>query len=227
MKIIFYIKSLFYWPIKTNILPNYPNFILNSPNIQASKKSNLQFFPNPFNRYTNNCYPNSNNELSNTQSESSTKKKFYTRTRFSPQEDKELIRLVSLYGENDWNKISLELYNQSQKKFQRTSKQCKDRYINYLSPDIQNKEWTLEEDQCLICYFCQYPYRWKILKKFLSGRSEVAIKNRFKHLQKDGMKFLRPMIGQNQQNQVLINNFSNIQSFSQVQKILNQNNSYR
>lgn len=132
------------------------------------------------------------NGQQNDNSKSNKKKKI--RMRFSPEEDEILINLVSTYGDQDWNKISAELTKQSPINKQRTPRQCKDRYINYLSPEITNSEWTSEEDQLLIFNFLQTPSHWKSMKILFPGRSEVAIKNRFKYLYKEGLNVLKPMI---------------------------------
>lgn len=161
----------------------------------------------------NTCYPSQNN--SNIPSENSSKnKKFYSRTRFSPLEDQEIIRLVSIYGQNEWKQISREL------KFHRTAKQCKDRYMNYLSPDIQNNEWTKEEDQTLIFNYFMYPNRWQILKEYLYNRSEISIKNRFRYLEKGCLKILRPYFNRSQKQ--IENNSDQIQVFTNMENALDK-----
>lgn len=184
------------------------NFPPNADNHQIINQSNLPTVSEP-QKYHHNL----NNDFTDDQTKRSTKKKIHSRTRFSRQEDEEIIRLVSLYGQNEWTRISKEL------KSQRTPKQCRDRYLNYLSPDIQNKEWTLEEDQCLLQNYFAHPNRWQILKRYLPGRSEIAIKNRFKHLEKDGMKILRPMIDENKNKNT---DFSKIQLLSKLPKALDK-----
>ena len=58
-------------------------------------------------------------------------KKKINRKRFSPKEDNLLLQIVLDKGTNDWNTISLELSKLSQDRYQRTPRQCKDRYLNY------------------------------------------------------------------------------------------------
>lgn len=112
--------------------------------------------------------------------------------RFTSQEDQELIRLVSTYGRQEWKKISSEIYNKTHIK--RTPRQCKERYNNYLSPDINNSDWTLEEDKILLTNCLSIHNQWSSLKSLLPERSEISIKNRFKQLNKYGINAIRSKI---------------------------------
>lgn len=151
-------------------------------------------------------------EINGHYSKSNQKKTSIIRTRFAPQEDKEILRLVSLYGYKDWSKISSELSKSSNNFIQKTPRQCRDRYVNYLSPNIKKGEWTLEEDQCLVHNYVMSLFNLKSMKKLLPGRSEVAIKNRMKHLSKFGIGIIKSTIDKNLQTneQSLVN--SNLNS---------------
>lgn len=134
-----------------------------------------------------------------------TQKKKITRNKFTIQEDEELIRLVSIYSDKDWTKISEEMCKtfsemNSQIKFtkyNRTPRQCRDRYINYLSPDISNGEWTQEEDQLLMLKSTFSLCHWKEMKQLFPGRSEIAIRNRFNYLHRVIMCEIKPKIAYN------------------------------
>ena len=65
-------------------------------------------------------------------------KKRKPRKLFTHNEDTKLITLHEKYKDN-WKKISDEMGN-------RSVRQCKERYNHYLSPNINKKEWTFEED---------------------------------------------------------------------------------
>lgn len=149
-------------------------------------------------------------------------KKAIRRIRFSPQEDKLLLQIISNNGTSDWNKISDEFSKQSQSNYRRTPRQCKDRYINYLSPEVQYKKWTYEEDQCLILNFFLFPFHWRSIQKSLPGRSEIAIKNRFNRIQKEGMGFLRPIINSIKQNPKYNSILSDHSNISKLQINLSQ-----
>lgn len=145
------------------------------------------------------------------------KKKSIVRMRFTPQEDKEILRLVSIFGDQAWNKISNELSKISHNIIEKTPRQLRDRYVNYLNPNINKAEWTLEEDQCLIYNFMLSQPHFKSMRQFFPGRSEVAIKNRFKYLYKYGLGLLKFNINKDLQQK------GNIQG-NNVNDILNNSN---
>ncbi|EAX86547.1 Myb-like DNA-binding domain containing protein [Trichomonas vaginalis G3] len=65
------------------------------------------------------------------------------RTKFSPAEDDILRSIVQKFGARKWNTIAQYLPG-------RTARQCRDRFRNYLSPDLKNGPWSREEDIMLI-----------------------------------------------------------------------------
>ena len=75
------------------------------------------------------------------------------------------------------------LYIESNKKYFRTSKQCRERWLNHLDPSKLKKYWLETEDFILIEYVKYFGKRWAIISKKLSNkRNEHSIKNRFKSL---------------------------------------------
>ena len=99
------------------------------------------------------------------------KNPFRPRSLFTPTEDEKLKELVMKY-KDDWNKIALELPK-------RNARQCKDRYITYLRPDIKIGAWTFEEDNLIISKFNELGNKWVDIAKFLKNRTDTAIKNRY------------------------------------------------
>jgi hypothetical protein len=67
----------------------------------------------------------------------------HPRLQFTSAEDAALVDLVHEIGLSDWDKISARLPG-------RNPRQCRDRWFNYLSPDVQNRPWTAEEEQRLL-----------------------------------------------------------------------------
>ena len=95
------------------------------------------------------------------------------RKKFTIEEDNLLINLVN-NSKNiiNWDKISLELEN-------RSARQCKDRWNNYLSPNINKSEWTLEEDKILIEKQKEYGPKWVLISQFFKNRTDISVKNRW------------------------------------------------
>lgn len=97
---------------------------------------------------------------------------------WKPQEDEMLIQLVNSHGYK-WTAISKLMKG-------RSDKQVRDRYINNLMPGIKNdKHWSLEEDQKLVALHHQYGKKWALIAKYMPGRSECKVKNRFYQFLKD------------------------------------------
>jgi len=69
----------------------------------------------------------------------------------------------------------------------RTAKQCRERWINNLNPEIRRGNWTTEEDQLILELYEQMPQRWAAISKQLEGRTENAVKIRWKSLTRDGV----------------------------------------
>lgn len=94
------------------------------------------------------------------------------RTKFSAAEDELLRKTVQKFGPRKWNSIAKHIPG-------RTARQCRDRFQNYLSPDLINGPWTQEEDQLLIQKVNEFGPYWSKINKFFVGRSPNNIKNRY------------------------------------------------
>ncbi|OHT14303.1 Myb-like DNA-binding domain containing protein [Tritrichomonas foetus] len=108
-------------------------------------------------------------------------KKFNLRSlpkkKFTLEEDKRLIKIVKRYGEYDWELICENMPG-------RNPRQCKERYLNYLSPKVNNNPWTEEEDKLLLKKRNDIGPKWVRISKFFKGRSDTQIKNRYMILQR-------------------------------------------
>ena len=102
---------------------------------------------------------------------------FKPHAKFSQEEDEQLRQLVEKYGENAWLSISNEMNG-------RSSRQCRERWLNYLSPRLNNGEWTEEEDSILLEKQKELGTSWTRISKFLPGRTDQMCKNRFLMLQR-------------------------------------------
>jgi hypothetical protein len=59
----------------------------------------------------------------------------------------------------------------------RNGKQCRERWINHLKPDISKEPWSKGEDDVLIGAYAEMGSKWSEMEKLLKGRTENAIKN--------------------------------------------------
>jgi hypothetical protein len=61
----------------------------------------------------------------------------------------------------------------------RTWKQLRDKYTNYLRPDINKDDWSLEEDQKILELIGRYGTKWKTIQQEMINRTDNQIKNRY------------------------------------------------
>ncbi|PWA40691.1 Homeodomain-like protein [Artemisia annua] len=109
-----------------------------------------------------------------------------------------LVRLVKLFGDKDWARIAARFPH-------KTRKRCRDRWLNYLSPNIivlllyllllstnynlkyylfryptlflQKNAWSKEEDKLLIALHKEFGNKWTKIAKCMPGRTDNSIKN--------------------------------------------------
>lgn len=103
-------------------------------------------------------------------------KKKSKRKKFTAEEDARLLSLIDVHGSNDWKLISRLMKD-------RSPRQCKERYINHLSPELNTGPWTPEEDKLLYECYKHYGSRWSLISKEFKNRSGSNIKNRWTKLQ--------------------------------------------
>jgi hypothetical protein len=95
---------------------------------------------------------------------------------FSPTEDAFLLRLVGDDPSPQWEVIAEQMPD-------RTARQCRERWLNYLNPAIRVDPWTEAEDSLLIEKVNDLGHFWSTMTNFFNGRSESDIKNRwYSHL---------------------------------------------
>ncbi|OHS94659.1 Myb-like DNA-binding domain containing protein [Tritrichomonas foetus] len=101
-----------------------------------------------------------------------------SRRNFTKEEDQWLNYLVDRFGTKNWNQIAEYMPL-------RNARQCKERFLSYLSPNINLNPWTAEEDALLIKMFKEYGPKWVKISKSFDGRSDNNLKNRwYTHLKK-------------------------------------------
>jgi hypothetical protein len=96
-------------------------------------------------------------------------------------EDLKLRTIVEKHGSKNWDLISSLMIN-------RNSRQCKDRWENYLSPKVDLSLWTKEEDNLLIARRNEFGTHWVQIQHFFPKRTDIALKNRWNFLQREKHK---------------------------------------
>ena len=114
---------------------------------------------------------------------------------FTPEEDDRLRELVEKHGENNWFHIASKMPK-------RDTRQCRERWFNYLSPKVINGTWTEEEDKFLAEKVSQFGRKWKAIEPFFPGRTDINIKNRWNFLQKKKAKEEKSFLDDDQLNEL-------------------------
>jgi hypothetical protein len=91
---------------------------------------------------------------------------------FTKADDEELLQLVKQFGENKWTTVS----QQMSRGF--TTRQCRDRWRNYLNPNLDQTSWTDTDDTDLIDAYNQIGNRWSSITALFPGRSCSFVRNR-------------------------------------------------
>jgi hypothetical protein len=92
--------------------------------------------------------------------------------KFSPEEDARLTEVVGRCGESNWKSIASQLGG-------RNFRQCRERWKNYLAPNLSKEAWTQSEDELLVAKYEELGSRWSVIAKFFPSRTDVNCKNRW------------------------------------------------
>jgi hypothetical protein len=88
------------------------------------------------------------------------------------EEDQMLKDWVEANGTTKWAKCSDLISG-------RSGKQCRERWLNSLNPDVKKGDWSNEEDTLIFTLYNQLGPRWSEIAKSIKGRTENSVKNRF------------------------------------------------
>ena len=91
---------------------------------------------------------------------------------WTENEDLILKNWVLTVGPQKWAQCSKKIPG-------RNGKQCRERWLNNLDPNVKKGNFTPEEDMMIFNIFQNIGPKWALISKYLPGRTENSIKNRF------------------------------------------------
>ena len=148
-------------------------FFTQDDKFQQNNQLNIDFdFDITYSNLSNSNLNEDNNNFHNLPQLNCTQKK--KRIFFTNEEDERIKELVEKFGTKKWKIIASFLNN-------RTARQCRDRYYNYLFPGCFKGQWTNEEDDLLIKLYLQHGSKWAFFANNFPGRTPSALKNRWNY----------------------------------------------
>ena len=97
--------------------------------------------------------------------------------KFTVDEDEKLKLLVKKYGESNWEEITNQMPG-------RNLRQCKDRWMYYLSPNVNTAPWSNEEEQKLVRLVKEIGPHWVKIASLFDRRTDTQIKNKWNVLKR-------------------------------------------
>lgn len=91
---------------------------------------------------------------------------------WTPEEDMILRKKVADFGLKKWKEIATFLPG-------RIGKQCRERWYNNVDPNLNKEKWTIAEDLQLMELHKCFGNKWVQIQKFMPGRIDNDIKNRY------------------------------------------------
>lgn len=94
--------------------------------------------------------------------------------------------------------MAKRLFIESTRKYFRTPKQCRERWMNHLDPLKLKSKWTINEDFSLIDLVLKEGKKWAMIAKTMGNiRTEHMVKNRYNSLLRAEMKKYDEMANEN------------------------------
>jgi hypothetical protein len=107
-----------------------------------------------------------------------------TKQKFTADEDRVISLMVESHGPQKWRLVAEKLHG-------RTARQCRERWVNYLSPSVTTAPWTAAEDALLREQVSGIGPLWSRIARLFEGRTDVLLKHRYLKLMRQDLKAAR------------------------------------
>ena len=91
---------------------------------------------------------------------------------WTEEEDATLVTLVNRYGARKWSVLASYLPG-------RLGRQCRDRWVHHLAPELKHGEWDPREDRHILNCVREWGAAWAAIARELPGRTDNMVKNRY------------------------------------------------
>jgi hypothetical protein len=101
------------------------------------------------------------------------------RSSWTQAEDEAITEHVRRNGPKNWTAIAQQLPSG------RIGKQCRERWVNHLDPDVKQDPWTTAEDALIVQLQAQLGNKWGVIASRLTDRTGDQVKNRWNNQLKE------------------------------------------
>ncbi|CAD8109741.1 unnamed protein product [Paramecium sonneborni] len=99
---------------------------------------------------------------------------------WNTEEDEILQNIITDSNENkNWTQITIDFNRINPAKIVRHAKQIRERWNNYLNPELKKSEWSQPEQLQLLLLVQEIGKRWSLISKKILGRTENQVKNQY------------------------------------------------
>ena len=92
------------------------------------------------------------------------------------------------------------VYNQDLESNVEKGLYLKQRWYNHLDPNINKKEWTIEEERIIFQAHKQFGNKWADISKHLEGRTDNSVKNHFYSTLRKSLRRINKFLGDKNSN---------------------------
>ena len=106
--------------------------------------------------------------------------KKHVKSPFTTEDDIRLAKIVTENPNMKWEDVAAMMGD-------RNVRQCKERWENYLSPNVNKTPFSHAEDVLLLKKLNEIGKKWRIIAKSFDNRTDISLKSRFKVLSRKGI----------------------------------------